>query len=85
MATVVKLQKIGNSVRATIPKEVLESLSLSQGDDVVVSVRDNDTILLKRKKRSGSNTPAKFYGILKEKSGEVKHWPSPEEIKAIWE
>jgi AbrB family looped-hinge helix DNA binding protein len=85
MATVVKLQKIGNSIRATIPKEVLEKLSLSQGEDVIVSVANNDTILLKRKGKRRTDTPAQLYGILKEKTGKVEHWSTPEEIKDIWE
>lgn len=87
MATVIKLQKIGNSVRATIPKEILESLSLSQGEDVEVSVGDKDTILLKKRKGGArrNDTSAHLYGILKEKTGKVQHWPTPEEIKDIWE
>ncbi|MDG6954795.1 MAG: AbrB/MazE/SpoVT family DNA-binding domain-containing protein, partial [Nitrososphaerota archaeon] len=36
MATTVKLQKIGNSIRATIPKEVAEELSLKPGEEMVV-------------------------------------------------
>jgi antitoxin component of MazEF toxin-antitoxin module len=86
MTTVVKLQKIGNSVRATIPKEILDSLSLSKGEDVIVSLGNDDTILLKKKKGAKRNdTSARFYGILKERTGKVDHWPTPEEIKNIWE
>ena len=84
MATTVKLQKIGNSIRATIPKGVVEALSLHQGDDVMVSTVD-DSILLKRKSKQLSDRPARFYGILKDKTGKVEHWPTPEEIKSIWE
>jgi len=85
MATIVKLQKIGNSVRATIPKDILDELSLVQGQDMVVSIGSDDTILLKRRYRHRSDTPARFYGVLKNKTGRVEHWPTPEEIKSIWE
>lgn len=84
MATTVKLQKIGNSIRATIPKDVVENLSLRVGDDMIVAVVD-DSILLKRRNKRQTDKPAQFYGILKEKTGKVKHWPTPEEIKSIWE
>ena len=85
MATIVKLQKIGNSVRATIPKDVLEQLSLTQGQDMAVSVGSDDTILLKTRYKQRIDTPAQFYGILKGSTGRVEHWPTPEEIKSIWE
>jgi AbrB family looped-hinge helix DNA binding protein len=83
---VVKLQKIGNSIRATIPKEIVENLALKEGDHMVVATIDG-AIFLRRKRssRSLSDKPSRFSGILKDKTGEVKHWPSPEEIKSIWE
>jgi len=84
MATTVRLQKIGNSIRATIPKDVVEDLSLSQGEDMIVAVVD-DSILLKRKSKHRTDKPAKFYGALREKTGKVEHWPTPGEIKRIWE
>ncbi len=84
MATVVKLQKIGNSIRATIPKEVVDSLSLRQGDDMIVVAVD-DSVVLKRRKRPRTDKPAQFFGILKERTGKVRHWPTPKEIKNIWE
>jgi antitoxin component of MazEF toxin-antitoxin module len=84
MATKVKLQKIGNSIRATIPTEVVEDLSLRQGDDMTVTVVD-ESILLKRRSKRRPDNPAQFYGILVQKTGKVKHWPTPEEIKSIWE
>jgi antitoxin component of MazEF toxin-antitoxin module len=41
MATVtVKLQKIGNSIRATIPKHVVRDLSLRQAERMDVNVVD---------------------------------------------
>jgi AbrB family looped-hinge helix DNA binding protein len=85
MATV-KLQRIGNSIRATIPKEIVDDLSLKEGEDVIVTEVD-ETILIKRKNKAGtmSNTPSQFFGILKSKTGKVQHWPSPEEIKSIWD
>ena len=84
MATTVKLQKIGNSIRATIPKEIVENLSLKQGEDMTVAV-ENDSILLKRANKRRTDKPSQFYGILKGKTGKVDHWPTPEEIKSIWE
>ena len=85
MATVVKLQKIGNSVRATIPKDVLEELSLKQGDSMIVSAASDSTICLKRKTKRRTDKIAQFYGMLSEKTEKVGHWPTPEEIKGIWE
>jgi putative addiction module antidote len=81
MTWVIKLQRVGNSIRATIPKEVADSLSLREGDEVVVDTVD-DAVLIRKK---GKKSLAKFYGILTEKTGEVEHWPTPEEIKNIWE
>lgn len=85
MATTVKLQKIGNSMRATIPKDIIEELSLSKGQDMVVSVGSGDTIQLRTRHKQGIDTPARFYGILKSRTGRVKHWPTSKEIKSIWE
>lgn len=83
-ATTVKLQKIGNRIRATIPKDVVENLSLHQGEDMIVNVVDS-SILLKKKARRRTDKPSQFYGILKEKTGSVEQWPTSEEIKSIWE
>lgn len=85
MATVIKLAKVGNSIRATIPKEVLEKFSLSRGEVLVVSIGNDDTILLRMRGKRRADTPSRFYGALEEKTGSVEHWPTPEEIKAIWE
>ncbi len=81
MATVIKLQRIGNSLRATIPKEVADALALKQGEQLVVDIKD-DAVLLTKK---GSHGVAELYGTLQEKTGEVRHWPTPREIKSIWE
>ncbi len=84
MASTVKLQKIGNSIRATIPKEVVDSLSLRQGQDMIILTVD-DSIVLKKRNRAVDDKPSKFFGILRDRTGKVKHWPSAAEIKRIWE
>jgi AbrB family looped-hinge helix DNA binding protein len=85
MAITVKLQKIGNSIRATIPKEIVDDLSLKEGEDMIVAEVE-ETILIRRKRRTAANSsPSQFFGRLKRKTGEVRHWPSPEEIKSIWD
>jgi AbrB family looped-hinge helix DNA binding protein len=81
LARIVKLQRVGNSIRATIPREVAHNLSLKEGEDVIVDTRDN-TVIIKKKTRYRM---AQFYGRLAKKTGAVKHWPAPEEIKKIWE
>jgi hypothetical protein len=43
---------------------------------------DDDSILLRKKKNSRRPT---LFGIMKEKTGPVEHWPTVEEIKGIWE
>jgi AbrB family looped-hinge helix DNA binding protein len=84
--TIIKLQRIGNSIRATIPKGIVVKLALKEGDLMVVATV-NDSILLRKKRgsESSSDKPSRFFGILKERTGEVERWPSPEEIKSIWE
>lgn len=82
MRKMVRLQKIGNSLRATIPKEAAEALSLREGEEVIVDVL-GDSVVLKKSRVATDVT--RFYGVLQEKTGEVEHWPSPEEIKNIWE
>ncbi|MGI0090955.1 MAG: AbrB/MazE/SpoVT family DNA-binding domain-containing protein [Nitrososphaerales archaeon] len=84
MATAVKLQKIGNTIRAIIPKDIVENLSLRQGEDMIVTLVD-DSILLKRTNKRRTDKPTQFYGILRGKTGKVEHWPTPREIKSIWE
>jgi AbrB family looped-hinge helix DNA binding protein len=80
MATTVKLQKIGNSIRATIPKEVAEELSLKPGEEMVVDTAGDALYLRKRTSKRLSD----LYGALAKKRGEVASWPTPDEIKAIW-
>jgi AbrB family looped-hinge helix DNA binding protein len=81
MATTVKLQKIGNSIRATIPKEVAELLGLKPGEEMVVDAANGAVLLSKRKAKKASD----FYGVLRRAEGKVERWPTPEEIKDIWE
>ncbi|MEM3065338.1 MAG: AbrB/MazE/SpoVT family DNA-binding domain-containing protein [Candidatus Nitrosotenuis sp.] len=85
--TKVRLQKVGNSLRATIPKELAEMLSLKDGDTVNIRAADDDgddkTKIVIEKCEDDVPTMAKFYGALNVK--ETKKWPSPEEIKSIWE
>ena len=81
METLVKLQKVGNSLRATIPKEVANALSLRRGDELVIDLED-DTVVLRKK---GKRKVAEFYGALNERTGEVRYWPTAKEIKSIWE
>jgi AbrB family looped-hinge helix DNA binding protein len=80
----VRLQKVGNSLRATIPKEVADLLSLKDGDTVSIMTSDDDgSKIVIEKIEDDVPTMAKFYGMLKVK--ETRRWPSPEEIKSIWE
>jgi AbrB family looped-hinge helix DNA binding protein len=85
MATTVRLQKIGNSIRATIPKEIVDNLSLREGEDVVVSEVDDTVVITRSKKGRKSGGPSEFFGKLKAKTGKIEHWPTPEEIKSIWD
>ncbi|WP_458441278.1 AbrB/MazE/SpoVT family DNA-binding domain-containing protein, partial [Pseudomonas aeruginosa] len=39
--TAVKLTPRGNSLAVTVPKDVLEASGLRQGDDLVLTVRDD--------------------------------------------
>lgn len=79
MTTTIKLQKIGNSIRATIPKEVAEALALKPAEELVVDFVDATVILRKK----GVKHLSDLYGALGSRK-RVKHWPSPEEIKDIW-
>jgi antitoxin component of MazEF toxin-antitoxin module len=83
----VRLQKVGNSLRATIPKELAEMLSLKDGDTVNIGAthEEGKKIVIEKIEDDddGAPTMAKFYGMLKVK--ETRKWPGPEEIKSIWE
>lgn len=41
----VKLAKIGNSMRVTIPKEIVEVLKLKEGEIVRIDVKDNMIVI----------------------------------------
>lgn len=84
VARKVRLQKVGNSLRATIPKDVADLLSLKDGDTVnIMTAEDDERKIVIEKVEDNVPTMAKFYGMLKVK--ETGKWPSPEEIKSIWE
>jgi putative addiction module antidote len=48
----VKLTKIGNSLRITVPKEVLKSLSWKAGDMLEVGLTDHSMIVKKATKQN---------------------------------
>ena len=75
----VKLQKIGNSLRATIPKEVAEELDLRQGQSLLIDARDGKIVM----RKEGERDMSQFYGALHIGRKERK-WPTPSEIKDIW-
>jgi putative addiction module antidote len=43
----VKLTKIGNSMRVTIPREIIEVMKLKEGDILRVDIKDG-TIIIKK-------------------------------------
>ena len=44
----VKAVKIGNSIRMTIPKEIVEYLEIKEGDILLVSVTDKQIVVKKK-------------------------------------
>jgi len=44
----VKAVKIGNSIRMTIPKEIVEYLKIAAGDTLEVIVQDSEMMVKKR-------------------------------------
>lgn len=80
MATTVKLQKIGNSIRATIPKDVADELALKPGEEMIIDTTGDALLLRRRKAKKLSD----LYGVLGKMKGEITSWPTPEEIKSIW-
>jgi putative addiction module antidote len=42
-----KLVKIGNSLRVTIPKEIIEALSLKEGDTLGVTLSNSEILIRK--------------------------------------
>lgn len=43
----VKLAKIGNSMRVTIPKEIVDVLKLKEGDEVRIDLKDGNIVIKK--------------------------------------
>jgi len=43
----VKAVKIGNSIRMTIPKQIVDYLKISQGDSLEVTVQDSEMVVKK--------------------------------------
>ncbi len=56
----VKLQKIDNSLRVTIPKEVADDLYLKQGQNRLIDVKDGDIVM----RKEGPQDMSRFYGAL---------------------
>jgi len=75
----VKLQKIGNSLRATIPKEVADELDLRKGQSLMIDARDGKIIM----RKEGETAMSRFYGALHIGRMAGK-WPTPSEMKDIW-
>ena len=75
----IKLQKIGNSLRATIPKEVADKLDLRQGQSLIIDAKDGKIVL----RREGEQDMSRFYGALHIGRMAGK-WPTPSEMKDIW-
>jgi len=44
----VKAVKIGNSLRMTIPKPIVDYLNLNRGDELEVTVQDHEILVKKR-------------------------------------
>ncbi|MCL5678468.1 MAG: AbrB/MazE/SpoVT family DNA-binding domain-containing protein [Candidatus Thermoplasmatota archaeon] len=75
----VKLQKIGNSLRATIPKEVADELDIRKGQSLMIEARDGKIIM----RKEGETDMSRFYGALH--IGRLAgKWPTPSEMKDIW-
>ncbi len=75
----VKLQKIGNSLRATIPKEVADELDLRQGQRLLIGAKDGKIVI----RKEGTRDMSRFYGALLI-GRKVSKWPTPSEMKDIW-
>lgn len=43
----VRLAKVGNSMKVTIPKEIVETLKLKEGDIVRIDVKDGAIVIKK--------------------------------------
>jgi len=44
----VKAVKIGNSLRMTIPKQIVDYLEISSGDELEVTVQDHEMLVKKK-------------------------------------
>jgi AbrB family looped-hinge helix DNA binding protein len=44
----VKAVKIGNSIRMTIPKQIVDYLNISEGDTLEVTVQDTEMLVKKK-------------------------------------
>ncbi len=47
----VKAVKIGNSIRMTIPKQIVDYLNIKPGDTLKVTVQDSEILVKKAKKQ----------------------------------
>jgi antitoxin MazE len=45
-----KIGKIGESLYVTIPKELVEALKISQGEEMELYAKDYETLVLRKKK-----------------------------------
>lgn len=73
---------VDNKGRVLIPKELRERLGLVEGVTVKVEEHDGEvTVAPTRKKR---RTWSELNGLRPKRTG-TPEWPTPEEIKAIWE
>lgn len=45
-----KIGKVGDSIRITIPKEIIDALTIEEGQYFEIYAVDKDTIMMKRKK-----------------------------------
>ncbi len=75
----VKLQKIGNSLRATIPREVADELDLRRGQSLLIETRDGKIVM----RKEGERDMSRFYGALRI-GRKIRKWPTPSEMKDIW-
>lgn len=72
---ITKLQKWGNSQGVRIPKQVLDEVSLSEGDSVDISVNEN-TIIIKRLNSLKKYTLEELFAENHEKTDEID-WGKP--------
>jgi len=57
----IKVVKIGNSLRITIPKEITEFLKIIEGDTVILTVNDGNIYVKKQKiKKIRARTPSLY-------------------------